>query len=872
MATINIPPTGCPTAPITVGDPVSFETLRPTGVSWTGGPYWVGNNTLNGNPYTAVNDPAGGTYAFNPIITQAGDYCFTFSAPADDGNTYISECCFTVLSNTTTGDVISNCPTTDLTAPANYTINLNTTVPANATNITYTATSNGTGISTSGSTIPLFNLAAGNYAILATRCYDIATTVTGDKRTDLLANPERPDGSSNGFGSVTGGTNYVFPQNAAEFKSALNTSGSYICIEPQFANQTWFFDSGSGHANNITVDGSAAPGFTLSPSTSYSVTGGDYMFDMFAGDDNIIWHCIKLDGNFHGPSGTGLGAFNVRSTNIWFDHVEVTRFWDGAWEIARTGDLVTLSNISMYNTDKGILGYYPNTRGRRVTIFNSNMQATQRNPYNTGADFHVYNNYIAESSFGAMRAGRLLTQSPAFASGDAHIISEGNVFSNNNPADQDTYENNTYVDGYIESIGDIVNTQNGTNITNVSTPSLFNIPYTYDVMPASEVEAYVQANAGAIDKSAATNPNTQTICEEELCNIVVTAVINNPPTSTSNTYTTQENTSVTTTMFGSDPDGDPITYQIKTNPTNGSLSVSYPNATYTPNNNFTGTDSYTYCTIDDQGLQSPTATITINVTADPNQPPTSNSNTYTTQQGTPIATTLTGSDPDGDPITYQIKSSPANGTLSGIAPNLTYTPDPSFTGNDSYTYCTVDDQGLQSPVSTITITTLAACDCSGLISNWPTVIPCGVPITINYVMPAGSTQFTGVTNIPNGTVSNVTNNSLQLLVDCTGSGSSLTGIVQVGYTLNGQNCICNTTVTVSDPVIGGGGDCEPVSMSTLANGNILVTNSNNFPVTIIIQSGSMTGSTLTIPANGSVEYNNVMLDDNNKVCVTTACP
>ena len=257
-----------------------------------------------------------------------------------------------------------------------------------------------------------------------------------------------------------------------------------------------------------------------------------------------------------------------------------------------------------------------------------------------------------------------------------------------------------------------------------------------------------------------------------------------------------------------------------------------------------------------------------------NNPPTSNSFTYTTQKDTPIATTLTGSDPDGDPITYNIKSNPANGTLSGTPPNLTYTPNNNYAGTDSYTYCTIDDQGLQSPVSTITINVIQQCDCSGLQTPWPIIGDCDTPMTINYILPANATNITAGTNILGGTVSNVTNTSLTLLVDCTGSGSDLTGTVQVRYFLDGvaEQCLCNTTVTVRDPVIGGSGDCIPATITRLANGNILVTNSNDFPVDISVLSGSMTGSSLTIPANDSIEYSNVTLDANNKICVATNCP
>jgi hypothetical protein len=43
-------------------------------------------------------------------------------------------------------------------------------------------------------------------------------------------------------------------------------------------------------------------------------------------------------------------------------------------------------------------------------------------------------------------------------------------------------------------------------------------------------------------------------------------------------------------------------------------------------------------------------------------------------EDTTASMTLTGSDQDGDPLTYRIVSAPAHGTLSGDAPALKYTP------------------------------------------------------------------------------------------------------------------------------------------------------------------------------------------------------
>jgi len=67
-------------------------------------------------------------------------------------------------------------------------------------------------------------------------------------------------------------------------------------------------------------------------------------------------------------------------------------------------------------------------------------------------------------------------------------------------------------------------------------------------------------------------------------------------------------------------------------------------------------------------------------------PPTAFSQMLSTPIDTPLDITLTASDPDGDPLTFSVAADPAQGSLSGDAPGLTYTPDAGFVGSDSFTF------------------------------------------------------------------------------------------------------------------------------------------------------------------------------------------
>jgi|GEM_PF-2160055 len=86
-----------------------------------------------------------------------------------------------------------------------------------------------------------------------------------------------------------------------------------------------------------------------------------------------------------------------------------------------------------------------------------------------------------------------------------------------------------------------------------------------------------------------------------------------------------------------------------------------------------------------------------------NTPPVADSRSVQVNEGVDKAITLTGSDADGDALTYLVVDQPQHGTLAGAAPNLIYSPDADYTGEDGFTF-TVNDGQADSPVATISIT------------------------------------------------------------------------------------------------------------------------------------------------------------------------
>ncbi len=74
----------------------------------------------------------------------------------------------------------------------------------------------------------------------------------------------------------------------------------------------------------------------------------------------------------------------------------------------------------------------------------------------------------------------------------------------------------------------------------------------------------------------------------------------------------------------------------------------------------------------------------INAVGNVNNPPTAYEQQVETKLDTPVDITLEGSDPDGDSLTFEVTTFPKNGTLAGVTPYLTYTPNLVLSGTDEF--------------------------------------------------------------------------------------------------------------------------------------------------------------------------------------------
>ena len=184
--------------------------------------------------------------------------------------------------------------------------------------------------------------------------------------------------------------------------------------------------------------------------------------------------------------------------------------------------------------------------------------------------------------------------------------------------------------------------------------------------------------------------------------IITINPVNDAPTVADVAANSAEDSSSDITLDGMDIDGDPLTYMIVGNPSNGSVEIVDEVAAYTPAPNFNGSDSFTYMA-NDGTEDSNVATVMLTVQPE-NDAPTANSQSLSTAEDTPVDITLTGDDVDNDTLTFDV-SGPSDGTLSGVAPYLTYTPNLNFNGPDEFTFMVSDGQETSSP-ATVSINVL----------------------------------------------------------------------------------------------------------------------------------------------------------------------
>jgi len=215
------------------------------------------------------------------------------------------------------------------------------------------------------------------------------------------------------------------------------------------------------------------------------------------------------------------------------------------------------------------------------------------------------------------------------------------------------------------------------------TYSIVSQPANGNVTISGAVATYTP-NAGYSGPDSFTFKANDGLSDSNVSTVTVNIRANTAPVASNITTSTPENTTKPITLTATDANSDPLTYSVVTSPTQGTLTGTAPNVSYVPGTNWSGSDSFTY-KANDSYQDSAVATVNITVTSVNNTPVASNQ-TALVQQSTPLPLLLTATDVDSAYLTYSVVTPPSSGTLSGFAPNVVYTPNAGFTGNDTFTF------------------------------------------------------------------------------------------------------------------------------------------------------------------------------------------
>jgi gliding motility-associated-like protein len=248
----------------------------------------------------------------------------------------------------------------------------------------------------------------------------------------------------------------------------------------------------------------------------------------------------------------------------------------------------------------------------------------------------------------------------------------------------------------IETDADAITYEIVTNVTNGTL--IFNADGTFTYTPNADF--------------LGTDSFTYSMCDPtELCDeatvFIEVVTVNNDPVATDDNYTINEDEVLTDNVGtnDTDADGDVLTFAVTTNVANGTLQFQGDGSfIYTPNADFSGTDSFSYSVCDPSGVcDNADVFITINAVDDT---PNAVDDFIAAEEDDVVSNTVATNDTDAenDALTFALVDGVTNGTLVFNADgSFTYTPNSNYYGSDVFTYSACDNSGCDTATVTIDI-------------------------------------------------------------------------------------------------------------------------------------------------------------------------
>lgn len=352
--------------------------------------------------------------------------------------------------------------------------------------------------------------------------------------------------------------------------------------------------------------------------------------------------------------------------------------------------------------------------------------------------------------------------------------------------------------------------------------------------------------------------NDLTVDSADAVVTVTITSVNDVPVANSTTITTNEDTTFGGTLTATDADGDTLVYSTgSVLALHGMVNIN-PNGTYsyTPAPDYNGPDSFSF-RVNDGTVNSVDAFVTVIVTA-VNDAPVATPSNITTAEDTPAVGTVSGTDADGNPLTYSTgATAPAHGTVV-IAPNgtFTYTPDANFSGSDSFTF-KANDGTTNSADATVNVTVTAVNDAP--VANLQSITT-NEDTTFSGTLTATDadgdtlTYSAGLVAATHGTVTINPNGTFTYAPAANYNGPDSFSFKVNDGTVNSVDALVTVTVTaVNDAPI-----ATPTNITTNEDtpvvGTLSATDADNDVLTYAIGANTPNHGTVVIAPNGTFTY------------------
>jgi DNA/RNA endonuclease G (NUC1) len=222
---------------------------------------------------------------------------------------------------------------------------------------------------------------------------------------------------------------------------------------------------------------------------------------------------------------------------------------------------------------------------------------------------------------------------------------------------------------------------------------------TITYQPATNFNGVASFDYSVCDNGTTNNGAADVRCSTSTVTVTV-ASVNDPPVTTDDSATTDEDTPVTADVVANDTDvdGDTLTLASVGAATHGTVAIGDGKAIFTPNADYSGPASFAYTVTDGHG-GSANGTVNVMVQA-VNDAPVANTDSATTAEDTSVVIDALSNDTDvdGDTLTITGAAAGAHGTVNIITSGpdqgkLRYTPSLNENGADAFTYTVSDGHG-----------------------------------------------------------------------------------------------------------------------------------------------------------------------------------